>query len=395
MPQKTYTGVDLINYLIDFIPGIGSPPTPITPSQGTGSLFISESDIVFLECGSILNLSGDFDFDVFPAIPAGALISEIDFSWEANITCSAEANKGASDATATAFGICTPTLGTTQLTDSQLYNAETNTGPGTQTANANASTAYNLHTILPFAPPITKSELELDYGSILFALHIGLTADGNVATSITGTIGMVNFNLTITYEEGPVSPMTVSPASGNVQVGQILVVTGPGAAELEYFFETEDGIIPVEVQIIDDEVHIEMPYPATDPCFDCFPECAECEAAFAPCDADFSSEACQEAMQSCLDCLTECLEDLELAEECQESSHNPPNVNVPVVLIVGQQFGGNVVLGNFVIITANGSGLYKFTLGQTHDELYAANRDGTTYNVKIPNPGGKTGFFRS
>lgn len=391
MPQKTYTGIDLINYLTNFVPGAGgNPATPSTPSQGNASMFISANAVPgSVVCTSELNVSGDFDFDVFPAIPANALISEIDFSWDANITMTATAN----DPSCNVAGNCNATLGVTDMTDSNLGASD---GPGLVSASASASTAYNLHHVIPFGTPITKAELVADYGSIAFWFVMILEASGSIDASITGTVGMDNFNLTITYEEGPASGMTVSPASGNAQVGQIITVTGPGAADLQYAFETEDGIIPVEAQIISDtEVRIEVPYPATDPCYDCFPSCPECEAAFGPCDVDIASEECQAAMQACLDCLTACLEDLQLAEECQQSSHNPPDIDVPVVLIAGTQFGGTVVLGNFVIINADGSGLYKFTIGQTHDTLYHGDRDGTTYNVKIPNPGGKTGFFRS
>lgn len=392
MPQKTYTGIDLINYVTNFTPGAGpNPATPSTPSQGNAMMFVSaNANPGSVVCISDLEVSGDFDFDAFPAIPAGALISEIDFSWEANINLGANAN----DPSCNVSGNCFGTLGATDLTDSAIGGSN---GPGLVSASFSQSTAYNLHHVIPFGTPITKAELVADYGSIALFFIMVLEATGSANADISGSTAMVNFNLTITYEEGPASGMTVTPASGNAQVGQILTVTGPGAADLEYAFETADGIIPVEAQIISDtEVHIEMPYPATDPCYDCFPECLECDAAFDPCDEDLASETCQEAMQACLDCLTNCLEDLEMAEECQQSSQNPPTTpTVPVVLIAGTQFGGTVVLGNFVILVADGSGLYRFTIGQTHDTLYAGDRDGTTYNVKIPNPGGKTGFFRS
>jgi hypothetical protein len=100
-------------------------------------------------------------------------------------------------------------------------------------------------------------------------------------------------------------------------------------------------------------------------------------------------------MEACLDCLTQCLENLELAEECQGSTGTDGTTPTVVVIVVGTQFSGTVALGNFTILVANGSGLYRFTLGKTNDTLYSAARDGSTYDVKIPNPGAKTGFFRS
>lgn len=394
MPQKTYSGIDLINYLTNFVPGGGTDEaTPLTPSQGNASLFVSANALPgALTCVSTLEVSGDFDFDVFPAIPDNALISEIDFSWDANITLGATANGAPSEVNV--VGNCVATLGVVDLADSNLAASD---GPDANAASANASTAYNLHTVLPFGPPITKSELITDYGYISFWFHMVLTADGATDSSITGTVGMDNFNLTITYEEGPASSMAISPASGNIEPGQTLTVTGPGVDELDYIAVTASGkVIPLEPKIISPtEILLEAPYPSTDPCFDCFPECPECDAAFASCDEDLTNEKCQTAMQACLDCLTNCLEDLQLAEECQESSGSPPDTTVPVIIYAGTEFGGNVVLGSFVIIVANGSGLYRFDLSQTHDILYSTDRDGTTYNVKIPNPGGKTGFFRS
>lgn len=411
MPQRTYTGIDLINYSTFFNdpPGSLTPAAPSTPSQGVGSLFVSGSELGNdpLVCFGDLVLYGELDYSVFPSIPNGALISEIDFSWSANVTEAASGTAiGSEDAYAQCGALILATLGSTSLTDSQLSGLDNDAGLGSRSAALNINENFNNHTIILFDPPITKTELQSIYSTlyilISFPYTSSLGAFGGTtggSSSITGTVSVSNFNLVITYEDGPSSGMTLTPSGGNVAPGQIIKVTGDGAGDPEqkYFFETEDGIIPVEPQIIsDDEAWIEMPYPASDPCFDCFPDCPECDAAFAPCDADFASEACQAALQDCLDCLSGCLEDLELAEECQESTQNPPDTpTVPVALIIGTEFAGNVRLGNFVILYANGSGLYRFEIGQRHDTLYAPNRDGTTYNVKIPNPGGKTGFFRS
>lgn len=420
MPQRTYSGIDLINYLTNFTPGAGpNPATPSTPSQGNASMFVSANAVPgSVTCTSTLNVSGDFDFDAFPAIPNNALISEIDFSWDANITMAASAN----DPSCNVAGNCLVTLGVTDLTDSQIGGGD---GPGLVSASLSQSTAYNLHTIIPLN--ITKAQLETDYGSIFFGFIMVLEASGSANASITGTIGMDNFNLTITYEEGPATGMTITPASGNVEPSQILVVTvdpsNPNAANLKdltYAAITEDGhVIPIIPQLIymepdayelltnnpDSEpqyqriytVWLEVPSPSYGPCLDCIEDCPECTQAFAPCDEDLTGEACQAAMQACLDCLIDCLEDIELGEDCQQTSGTPPDSPTPVIIVAGggTQFSGSVTLGSFVILVANGSGLYQFTPGLTHDILYRAARDGTTYNVKIPNPGGKTGFFRS
>lgn len=58
----------------------------------------------------------------------------------------------------------------------------------------------------------------------------------------------------------------------------------------------------------------------------------------------------------------------------------------------GVQFSGSVNLGALNILETDGSGIYVITPGKTNDTLYSSERDGTTRDVKIPNPLGKTGF---
>lgn len=59
----------------------------------------------------------------------------------------------------------------------------------------------------------------------------------------------------------------------------------------------------------------------------------------------------------------------------------------------GTQFSGSVTLGILTVLLTDGSGIYILTPGATHDTLYSSERDGTTRNVKIPRPFGKTGFI--
>jgi hypothetical protein len=58
----------------------------------------------------------------------------------------------------------------------------------------------------------------------------------------------------------------------------------------------------------------------------------------------------------------------------------------------GVQFSGSVPLGSITILLTNASGIYTLTPGATHDTLYSSLRDGTTRNVKIPDPFAKTGY---
>lgn len=216
---------------------------------------------------------------------------------------------------------------------------------------------------------------------------------GSHSTSVG--ISLVNFRLIVTYQSGPIQ-YTLTPAGGNVGVGQTITVNGPGAAGEIYAALQGTQVIPIIPKIINgNEITLEIPTFPADPCFDCLPECPDCETCFDACNEDLTGEDCVACMETCLECLTECLEDLQLAEECQESTQSPSNEPIPITIIRGARFGGSVVLGNFIVVVANASGIYKFVTGKTNDTLYTADRDGTTYDVKIPNPGARTGFFRS
>ena len=58
----------------------------------------------------------------------------------------------------------------------------------------------------------------------------------------------------------------------------------------------------------------------------------------------------------------------------------------------GFQFSGPVVLGTMTVLLTNGSGIYRLVTGKRNDTYYRSQRDGTTIDIKIPNPTAKTGF---
>lgn len=187
---------------------------------------------------------------------------------------------------------------------------------------------------------------------------------------------------------------SISPPSGDVESGETLVVLGPPAEEFIAVFDDKVVLLTPKV-ISETEVWLEVPYPPSGPCEAALDDCPNCQAAVIPCSEDITSEECQELMAACLACLVEEMEDIEAAEACNEAAPTktpPPTVTI---YVKGTQFSGSVPLGTFTIIESEGSGLYRFVMGKTNDTLYTAERDGTTYDVKIPNPGGKTGFFRS
>jgi hypothetical protein len=189
---------------------------------------------------------------------------------------------------------------------------------------------------------------------------------------------------------------TVTPPDGDVEPGRNIVVVGPNAAELTPAFIFDDKVVIVIPKIInEEEIWIEVPYPPSSACTAALDDCPECEAAVDPCSIDVDSEECQTAMAACLACLIAEMESIEDAEACNAAA--PGTVPPPTVTLVvsGTQFSGSVELGTFTIIVAEGSGLYRFVMNKTNDTIYTAERDGTTYDVKIPDPGAKTGFFRS
>jgi hypothetical protein len=59
----------------------------------------------------------------------------------------------------------------------------------------------------------------------------------------------------------------------------------------------------------------------------------------------------------------------------------------------GIQFSGDITLGSYTILVADASGIYTIVPGKTDDTLYKSARDGTTFDVKIPDPFIKTGFI--
>lgn len=59
----------------------------------------------------------------------------------------------------------------------------------------------------------------------------------------------------------------------------------------------------------------------------------------------------------------------------------------------GTQFSGSVPLGTLTILLTNASGIYTLVPGKRQDTYYSSHRDGSTINIKIPNPTGRTGFI--
>lgn len=409
MPTRTYEGIDFVNYLASFDYNSGDDTALLSPTNQF-NFVISSSGINGPNPAGYRNLVGylyivtaDLDFDVFPAVPEDASITEV----EVRIDISVSATASASSSNTVAPNPCTsggvfrgkiyidngvdPPEELTDISFEEI-DEDMSSGPGAISSSASGFDHYTAFQEFPFPGGITKLALEAQFTHWILTLQ-GAWGAGADTASDPGSTGSTSENsgfsfdgirVTVTYEGGSfthtMTPNTSDPGG--------TITVSPNTEGLTIALITDSGrVVPIEPK----PDGFETPYPPTEDCTGCFGECPECDTCATACAEDLEGEECQACMQACLDCLTACLEDLELAEACHESA--PPGPTT--VIITGTQFSGSVVLGELEILEAEGSGIYRFIPNQRHDSLYASARDGTTYDVKIPNPSAKTGFFRS
>lgn len=366
MPTRTFTGIDLGSYSALFTVGptsSGAAPSELTPSQGVVSIFGSIASVVSpsSQLTFTYRVSGLFDFDSFPSIPDNALVTRIRIkraaSFNATVENSITNDPGAGgnfvvqsvaefDMTVEAGVTPCPEL---TLTDNALdfQGPITPGNTGTSQATINASDAYSAETILDFSgSPISKADLIANYSLLTF--YIGATLD-NLTSSASGlgtqqaasanidyTFDLNNFQFIVEWDE--VFQFTIDPPTlSNVDRGQEVIIESdpldPDALQLDQLTLELDGI-PIT--------------PTT--------QTANLLIFYIP--LDFPNEG-----------------DMEL-----------------VAIGNGTQFSGSIALAAYTILVTNGSGIYVLSLGKTNDTLYSSERDGTTVDVKIPDPFAKTGF---
>ena len=416
MPSRTYTGLDLTGYtevdgLLEFEAGSGIASVIAVPVQqarfsivGSGSISDNPPTGGGSQISGSYQAFGDFDYTIFPTIPNDALITKLRVKIQASILASASCTgtdlvRARVDATLLVRSL--PAF--TTLTNLGLSLADFEDTAGTASASIAGSKTFSTEEEIIFAPAIDKATFIATWAGIeIFVTGIiGEVANlTNPAPDGVGTYDWFaevdNFQWIVEYSSGP--NIILTPTGGDVEPGQIIQVSSPDGSidvtKLEYAALQGDNVIPIPIS---PDGRLEIPSPANTPCSDCFGNCPECETCFTACENDLTSEACQECLDTCLDCLVDCLEDLESAEACIGTTGEPPSP-IPIIIIVadpGTQFAGSVPLGTFTILVANATGIYRLTPGKANDTLYHSARDGTTYDVKIPNPFGKTGFFRS
>jgi hypothetical protein len=316
--------------------GIGSASGNVTISGG-GSLSVA----AFAEAA----ITADFDFDAFPPIPDGALISsirvKIDYSGSGSGNAAGTSTPDMSLVGSVENRIEIP-IGTDLPT---LHLVASDSGGPATNVNISYSGAitFSVEEELIVGPPIDKATLVANFGTIGIFLSSGGNGGYNGTggalltgnASITGGVTLNNFQVLITYAFGP--DVTLTPAGGDVEPGQSITVTGPNVADNTYAATNGDQVIPLVPKVIGpDEVVIEVPSPLP-ACDDCFGDCPECEDCLTACNEDLTGEECQACMDACLDCLVECMDDLEAGEDCQQSASAPPG-EIPIVIIC--QFPG-------------------------------------------------------
>lgn len=420
MATRTYQNVDFINYVAGFTSNTGNDVALASVTSNFNFTISSSGNTVNTdppvaafenECSYLYEATGDLDFDVYPPIPEGASIQSVEVKIDISVAATASATSTMLGPTCSSGGyargkVFIPDLDNPgnfiELTDITFEEIDEDFGDSPLSSAISGIDHYSNTQLFDYtSAPIDKLALVAQFSNWLVTLECYWAGAASIPASSGTTAENSGFTfdgirITVTYTGGGGISVTLNPSGGPVEIGQQVTASGPNAADLEYAAIIGDKVVPIIPKIInDDEVLLEIPYPSYGPCLDCFGDCPECDACVDSCAEDLTGEDCQACMQECLDCLFTCLEDLAAAEECQATAGTDGDDPTEVVIIAGTQFSGTVTLGNFTILVANGSGIYRFVLGKAEDTIYAAARDGTTYDVKIPNPGGKTGFFRS
>lgn len=409
-------------------------PVPVVSAPSNGVLSISGSDSF---AGSITGGSTHsfqetwkyfaeavLDLEAFPSIPDGALITNVKFTLDASFNTSASASNSCSGGSGLSGAIAGGIITVIDMPDIDLDENDSDSESGLITS-ASASKVSSVAAITQefdfSSSPITKLTFLSQFGQFRVELGPPEAVFGNTINCVAGQgdapqSGSVSINfdyqinnfLMIVEYNDPSFNYTLNPPGGEVEPGQVITIeNAPPGLTYGILISPDDIIIPLKVETpkIPDGIgtdpngdpFFEVPLPPTEECTGCLAECTECDDCFDLCSEDLDGEECIACLEACFNCLELCLENLDDAESCISSSHVPPEK--PIVLIIssppnGKHFTGTVPLGNFTIIVARGSGLYRFVTEKRNDTLYSSSRDGSTYDVKIPDPGAKTGFIK-
>ena len=364
MPSRQYTGIDLQNYVAEYVSGPSSSPVgifdPVVSETSQAILTLTSNEIInwtnppysfgiSSTYSFIYEVSGDFDFNIFPSIPDNALINRVTFRINASILISISAvvggtgpiGGGPSIAFAIAGGVIEVESTTSGIMPSitlqgedVVQNSDENNGPLTSNAFVSIADSFTNFQEFDFAgSPLTKDQLTAAFGSITIRMraHADGDNDNNIVAQTGGGLrsgsisqdnvyALNNFQMLVEYSSGPEFGITLDPSGGNVEPGRIIRASGDVHMGMGFASTSGTKVIPIIQQ---EGGGLETPSPASEDCLDCLGGCPACDSCLDACAQDLNSEACQECLQACLDCLEECFENLELAEGCQQSTQQP------------------------------------------------------------------------
>lgn len=381
MPDRLFDQFDLINVVNGFTLGpvdpAVSPPNSVlipfaivynNPSSfgfaGNNSTTVPppvvsptiEGAAIFTGTG-VYEVTADVDFDNFPPIPDNVVVTEILVSLQYTAWIIGEATTFAFDPFFDTLSIIEELNGYTEYQIFQRLVSLGTRGDPSLSCNEGSLAPVTLNTLWDATtlmaqfgfPSLTRQQLVSFFGPYIKRIQStnqqiiqALTKnDCGVNASVEMSMGFQfnDWSMLVTYTELPYMFTMNPPSASTVEKGQTIRLTSPGTDPLvdlnlaELTLSMACGVIVPDVQT---------------PQLLIFTIPASCSGAG--------------------------LMDL-------------------VATGNGTQFSGDIVLGTLTILLANASGIYTLVKGKTSDTLYSSARDGTTYNVKIPNPFARTGFI--
>jgi len=346
MPQRTFSALDVINFNLD----VNNTPGNTSDIVGSGTAFndilASATDSIVAGDGHIIsvggfNAIGNFDFQIIPAIPLNALITQVKARYAGSISLIASAERDA-------FGAIVPTmfvqLNPTGFSGNDLFVADTTPvfSPYLFT-DGQDYTLDSSEDIVDFDPALTYDELVAQYGTLEFlgVISLDLDSQGGVdsAASFQAIIQITSLELIVTYDEGPISNDFTLDTTEAAKGDKVSISSIQGGLE---------DVEEIQVTIGGKTFKI----PKIDWWF---------------------------------------------ASPNQIIYYNPANEDGEATILLigpklGTQFSGSVSLGTMTILFEDTSGIYRIVKGKPTDTLYDPDRSGAVIIVKIPDPYAATGF---
>lgn len=366
MPQRTFSALDVVDFAIitmlgdeystlawvrsgtgfnDFlaqVSGSGTDPNPIT--------FVPYG---YCQNQLYVNLSGQFDFQIFPAVPITAIINNVKLRYAASIICQAQDTNIGGDFPA---GASCHTMGISDLRSS--YNYTNLVAPDSYVVDpTNAFASSNASCSLAsseaehdFPGGLSYDDFVSTFQAIYFSVvaTLGAASLNSTGNSTSGIIQFTAIELIVTYDEITVgNDWEIENSEAPKKKGEKITITSEEFGGL-------DEVEAVVITTTDDRVY-------TIPKIDFW--------YWTPWIIVFINP----------------------------TNGNPDGTpDTPTVKVIGPRIGtsfsGSVPLGTIESLFEDTSGIYKIVRGKPTDTLYNPDRSGETVVTKIPDPYAATGF---